>query len=137
LPWHVERFQASTGITVALSHDGISGRRFGARTETAAVRIVQEALTNIARHARTDAAWVEVRRRDGRLQILVEDEGIGFPGGTTRPGGSHGLSGMRERARSVGGTFHVHAAPGASGVRIEASLPPSPEGGNALMEEPR
>jgi signal transduction histidine kinase len=129
LQWHVERFQTSTGITVALVHEGLSGQRFGTLTETAAFRIAQEALTNIARHARTDAAWVEVRWRDSHLHVLVEDEGIGFQREMVQTNRSHGLSGMQERALSVGGSLDVRATPG-GGVRVEALLPPSPNAGD-------
>jgi signal transduction histidine kinase len=125
LHWYIERFQNQTGITIHLSHAGIGGQRFGAALETAAYRIVQEALTNIARYAGTDEAWVDLRRIEegetgAALDLLIEDAGNGFDTNMTRL--SSGLSGMRERALGVDGSFRISSTPGA-GTRIEARLP--------------
>ncbi|TQN38073.1 histidine kinase/DNA gyrase B/HSP90-like ATPase [Blastococcus colisei] len=91
--------------------------------ETAAYRIAQEALTNVARHAGARSADVELRARDGRLEVSVGDDGTGF--GTAeadgpRPGGV-GLDSMRIRAQAVGGALTVTSGPG--GTRVVAGLP--------------
>ncbi len=89
--------------------------------ETAAYRIAQEALTNVARHARARSAEVGLRARDGRLEVAVVDDGAGFEAdGAGRPGGV-GLDSMRTRARAVGGELSVTSGPG--GTRVVAGLP--------------
>jgi PAS domain S-box-containing protein len=120
LLWHFERYTAQTGVKVAFDHTGLCGR-LGTALETAAYRIVQEALTNVARHAEVKSATVRIHCGDGKLQIEVEDEGQGFQLSTV---GRHsgGLSGMQERAELLGGTLHAEAAPG-EGVRLRAELP--------------
>jgi signal transduction histidine kinase len=125
LKWHLERFTTQTGILVNFSQADIAGRRFPQGIETAAYRIVQEALTNIARHAQTTEAWVDVRvislgERGPSLDILIEDCGNGFDSAASRL--SSGLSGMRERAIAVGGTLRIVSRPDA-GTRVEARLP--------------
>jgi signal transduction histidine kinase len=86
----------------------------------AGYRIVQEALTNVARHAGEGAgARVRLARRDGALEVDVRDDGRGAPA-TVLPGG--GLTGMRERAVALGGDFEAGGAPG-GGFRVWATLP--------------
>ena len=89
----------------------------------AGYRIVQEALTNVARHAGPDAsARVRLTRRDGVVEVEVRDDGRGAPG-PVRAGG--GLIGMRERAGALGGRFEAGGAP-SGGFRVWASLPVVP-----------
>lgn len=88
-------------------------------------RIVQEALTNIQKHAKAKSANVDVQLKDDRIQIDIADDGIGFEGAVTGPSaeGSHlGLLGMRERARMFGGTFSISGVSG-GGTQINATLP--------------
>jgi PAS domain S-box-containing protein len=122
--WHVEGYTRQTGVQVALEHRGMEGKRFGADVETAAFRIIQEALTNVARHARVRAAMVHVRLDDGVLVVEVSDEGRGFDPRRVAPGTSSGLSGMQERASLLGGSLKLDSSPGA-GVRLTAELPVS------------
>lgn len=88
--------------------------------------IVQEALTNVAKHAGARHAWVCLAREAGEAQIVVEDDGHGFPeepaGGGDRGRPHFGLTIMRERAESLGGRLTVAARP-AGGTRIVVSLP--------------
>jgi signal transduction histidine kinase len=89
----------------------------------AGYRIVQEALTNVARHAGPDArARVRLARRDGVVEVEVRDDGRGAAD-PVRPGG--GLTGMRERAAALGGRFEAGGAP-SGGFRVWASLPVVP-----------
>ena len=88
--------------------------------ELAAYRIVQEALTNVVRHARAQCAKVQLDVERGVLHVVVTDDGIGGNGGK-RPGG-HGLVGMRERVAIYGGSLDVGPAPG-GGYRVAATLP--------------
>lgn len=94
--------------------------------QLAAYRIVQESLTNVARHARPAAATVTLRSNGETLFIDVIDAGTGTGGGDTLPGSGSGLTGMRERAASVGG--HLTAGPRMSGgFAVNARLPLEPE----------
>ena len=90
--------------------------------ELAAYRIVQEALTNIRRHAPGCAVDVELAFADGDLRIRVRDNGPGMTNGSQAPVTSHGLLGMGERAAAVGGSFHA-GVPRGGGFLVEAVLP--------------
>jgi signal transduction histidine kinase len=125
---HLHRFERRTGVRVDLYHEGLD-RRFPAPVEIAAYRIVQEALTNVARHAGTTAATVQLYADTTALTVSIRDPGRGFAP-AVMDGGS-GLRGMRERTELLGGTLDVDAAPGA-GVTVTAELPlgapvPAPE----------
>jgi signal transduction histidine kinase len=88
-------------------------------------RIVQEALTNIQKHARASHATVDVKLLGDSIAIDIGDDGIGYEGAVTGPSaeGSHlGLLGMRERARMFGGSFSIAGASG-GGTEIHATLP--------------
>jgi signal transduction histidine kinase len=81
--------------------------------------IVREAVTNAARHARASEVQIELSRR-GDLHMRIRDNGMGFD--PDEPRGGFGLTGMRERARSLGGDLHLSSRPGA-GTEIEVVLP--------------
>lgn len=109
-------------IKVELLQSGMTDR-LAPETEIAAYRIVQEALTNVARHA--DAAHCRVRlmRLPETLRVEIEDDGGGFDPDLDRPTSrSVGLIGMRERAAMLGGSLRVLSAPGA-GTRLLIELP--------------
>ena len=94
--------------------------------ELAAYRIVQQALANVAAHARAANAWVEVGFAAGTLTLLVRDDGVGFtppeqPADLARQG-HFGLMGMRERALLYGGQLTVASSPG-QGATLTARLP--------------
>jgi signal transduction histidine kinase len=107
------------GLQVELQVDG-NGAAVPEVVAAAGYRIVQEALTNVARHAGPNVhARVRLTRRDGVVEVEVRDDGRDAPA-TVHPGG--GLTGMRERAASLGGAFEAgRAAEG--GFRVWASLP--------------
>jgi signal transduction histidine kinase len=110
------------GMDVALEADTNGGGPVPEVVGAAGYRIVQEALTNVARHAGAGAtARVRVARHDGVVEIEVRDDGVGASALT--PGG--GLIGMRERAAAVGGRLEAGSAPG-GGFRVWASLPVVP-----------
>jgi signal transduction histidine kinase len=92
--------------------------------ELQVVRIVQEALTNVRKHARASHAKVAIRREDARLVVLVEDDGQGFNADAIarREFPQFGLSTMRERAASIGGILVVESSPG-EGTRVRFELP--------------
>ena len=116
----LERFTRQTGIEVEFVHAGVDGERFHSEIEVAGYRIIQEALTNVARHAAVRHASVTVEASDGMLQVLVEDQGSGFEVSAVRAGA--GLGGMRERVAILGGELEIVSAPG-SGTRVFAQLP--------------
>lgn len=109
------------GIEVTLSLDE-ADPRLDERSTTALYRMVQEALTNVVRHARASAVHVDVRERGGRLTLTVHDNGSGFAERATRKAGSFGLMGMRERVFMLGGEMRIDNPPGGGG-RITVSLP--------------
>ena len=126
LEWHVERFQADTGIQIGLSGQGLSGRRLPSEVETTTYRIIQEALTNVARHAQADDVAVALSLDASGLLIEVRDHGVGFDARTTlAKRSSTGLVGMRERVELLGGQLDIDSAPGA-GTRLEVRLPLDP-----------
>jgi signal transduction histidine kinase len=89
-----------------------------ATVQAAAYRIVQESLSNVAKHARPASALVSVRQHDKTLEVEVSDDGAKAPA----PNGGHGLGGMRERAELCGGTLEAGPAP-AGGWVVRAKLP--------------
>jgi signal transduction histidine kinase len=90
--------------------------------DLSAFRIIQEAVTNVVRHAGTDECQVAIDQQDGQLSIEVTDSGCG--GGTAGTG--YGITGMRERAALLGGDFSAGPRPG-GGFRVAARLPvPAP-----------
>lgn len=123
LLWHFDRYKTQTDITVQFKHNGLEGRRFVSEMETAAYRIVQEALTNVARHAAVKEVAVRVWVDHETLTVEIEDEGDGFnPESALAAGASSGLSGMRERASLLGGELRIVSAP-CKGTRLTATLP--------------
>jgi signal transduction histidine kinase len=94
--------------------------------ELAAYRIIQEALTNVRRHAPGAAVDVELHFADDALGLCIRDNGPGPPAAQPVAGGGHGLPGMRERAAAAGGELRTGAARG-GGFLIEATLPAKAE----------
>jgi signal transduction histidine kinase len=122
LLWLFERYSRQTSVVVKFEHQGIE-RRFAAELETAAFRIVQEALTNVARHAAVESVVVRVWANDAALGVQVEDAGRGFDAAAALgAGASSGLMGMRERASALGGELTIESSPGA-GARLSAEVP--------------
>lgn len=126
LNYLIKRQATNGGVHVTFDHEGLDDR-FSPEAETAAYRIVQEALTNVARHAGTDKADLTVRVRDHTLDIRVEDSGAGFdPTSSSSTETAIGLPGIRERVESLGGSLTVRSAPG-KGTSLRAELPYGPE----------
>jgi PAS domain S-box-containing protein len=122
LAWYLTRYSEQTGIKLDTEIQGIEDR-FPPLVELTAYRIVQEALTNVARHAGVDHATVLVWTVDEQLMIEVSDTGRGFdPDLVRRAYASNGLVGMRERAVLLGGELVIESEPG-GGTRLFAALP--------------
>ena len=119
LRWLVARhLRPADGPTVSLDVD--EAGRFAPEIECAAYRIVQEALTNMSRHARARAVRVCVAKTGTTLALQVHDDGVGFDLGAVVNGA--GLLGIKERARLLGGACHIRSAPG-EGTSVEVQLP--------------
>jgi PAS domain S-box-containing protein len=123
LLWYFDAYQARSGMRVNFKYGGLAGRRFPAEIETAAYRLVQEALTNVVRHAQTPEVAVRLWASPDRLSVQIEDRGVGFDVERALAARtSSGLSGMRERAALLGGDFTIDSMPG-SGTHLTAELP--------------
>ena len=122
LLWHCGRYTDQTGVHVDFRHTNLEGRRFGPKVETAAYRIVQEALTNVARHADVNEVTVRLWAEQNTLNVQVEDRGAGFDLERAMIKESSGLVGMRERAVLLGGELTIESTPGV-GTRLVAELP--------------
>jgi signal transduction histidine kinase len=122
--WYLKPFGQRHGIRVALRQESMD-LRLRSEVEIAAFRIVQEALTNVAKHARATSCCVTLQRLHRTLQITIEDDGAGFDLATVETPGAHrglGLLGLRERAWQLLGAIHVESAPG-RGTTIRVELP--------------
>jgi two-component system sensor histidine kinase UhpB len=132
LVWHFNRYTALTHIAVHFEHTDLEKRRFSPQVETAAYRIIQEALTNAARHASADQIAVRVAVEPGTLRIELRDNGQGFDSqAILSEGNGGGLVGMRERAELLGGSLGILTGPG-QGTRLDVCLPI----GETLPESP-
>ena len=98
-----------------------------AAVEVAAYRIAQEALTNVARHARAGSGTVRLAIEDGTLRVEIRDDGVGMPRADRTGHAGVGLTSMRERATELGGSLHVGPMP-EGGTRVLATLPLPEEG---------
>jgi two-component system sensor histidine kinase UhpB len=114
---HCEAFGDAVGLSVSCTVDG-ELPPLHTDLETACYRIVQEALTNTARHARATRAWVRLRTDGDRLLLEVGDDGAGLP--AERSGS--GIEGIRERARLLGGEVDVSSGEG-GGTKLGVALP--------------
>jgi signal transduction histidine kinase len=121
LLWHIEHYTAQTKVRVNFKHNRLE-RRFAPGVETAAYRMVQEALTNVARHAQVQEASVRLWTNQQTLFIEVEDQGRGFDREPVLAASeTSGLAGMRERATLLGGQLKIESSIG-GGTRLLAEL---------------
>jgi len=117
----LEDFTHRTGLTVDTTGIEDPGE-LPSEVALHLLRITQEALTNVRRHAQARHVWVRLTREDGHLELTVADDGRGFD--PALPQGRHrvGLASMRERARSVGGQLTLATSPG-QGTRVTVRVP--------------
>jgi PAS domain S-box-containing protein len=121
LDWQVLEFGKRTGIQTSLvlaSAEPVLESSY----LLVIFRVVQEALTNIARHADASSANVELKEEPSSLRLTITDNGKGIGEDAKAKPGSFGLIGMRERVIAAGGTFSVHGKPG-KGTVVEVVLP--------------
>lgn len=121
LLWHIKRFTDQTRVKVAFEHSGLN-RSFSPDISIAVYRIIQEALTNIARHANANEASIHVRAEEKAIHLVVKDHGSGFNAARLSIGTTTGLGGMRERALLLKGSFRIESSP-ETGTRLTAEIP--------------
>jgi PAS domain S-box-containing protein len=131
--WYLNHQAQRTGLRVQLTADSIQARLLP-ELELACFRIVQEAMTNVMRHAQAQRVWVELQQQPAGaesgqaavLSLTIRDDGMGFDVRTARERAAHGQSlgllGMEERAHLIGGQIQIESGP-AQGTRIHARFP--------------
>jgi len=122
LEHYVELFGSQHGLAVQFEAVGLGNERLPPEVETAFYRIVQEALTNVARHAQATHLDVLLERRGDQFVTIIEDNGVGFDTEAATKSGRLGLFGMRERAEMLGGTLTIESYAGA-GTTVLVEIP--------------
>ena len=121
---YLRSFSKRTGIRAQLAHEGLDVR-LPADVEVCIYRIVQEALTNVARHSGALSCSVSVIRSESAVSLVIEDRGRGIAGAADRMALARrglGVIGMRERAQALDGQFAIESRPG-GGTRVSVTLP--------------
>lgn len=121
LEWLVKEWGERTGLALRLQVHPLR-EQLSEAAKIAVYRIVQEALTNVARHANARSAIVSLQSQAGHLRIVVADDGVGLSHGAVDKRQSNGLRGIRERARSLGGHAEISNRPG-GGSQLVVVLP--------------
>jgi signal transduction histidine kinase len=119
LGWYTKQFSASTAIRVSLNDDG-SADLLPDAEKTSLYRIVQEALTNCARHSEARSILIQLASEEQQYVVRIEDDGKGFT--PARSARGLGLIGIEERVAEMGGALNLDSKPGA-GTRIFISIP--------------
>jgi signal transduction histidine kinase len=122
---HAAATELDVNLDLALAHeDGVAPKRLDRELESAIYRVIQEALTNVAKHADADRVWIEVAEDADSLLIVVRDDGAGFD--MNDRGRGFGLVGIRERIALQGGSLAIVSSPGA-GTELRGRIPIHPE----------
>jgi signal transduction histidine kinase len=121
IEWQAREFQARTGIACQVDLAGEASELCDSRA-TGAFRILQEALTNVARHASATRVMIRLRLAAPGLELLVEDNGCGISDTALRHPDSLGLLGMRERASNLGGSLRITGVAG-RGTTVTLTMP--------------
>jgi PAS domain S-box-containing protein len=119
--WLVQNFTERTGIRCELAIASAKLELPDAQATTV-YRVLQESLTNIAKHAKASSVEITLAQSNGELAISVRDNGVGFSPESPRKPNSYGLIGVRERAYLLGGKVQIESAPG-KGTCVEVRLP--------------
>lgn len=118
--WQAKEFSRRSGIPVDVTIEG-EVDSVPDEVRTCLYRVVQEALTNVARHAGAKRIRLLVKREGEHVSVAIEDDGAGFNVGTSRPNGL-GLIGLKERVAELSGTVQIASAPG-KGTRVSVQIP--------------
>ncbi|HLN58813.1 MAG TPA: ATP-binding protein, partial [Thermoanaerobaculia bacterium] len=128
LRWYLDRQALLSGFAAEFLADLGSGR-LPRELETACFRVAQQALTNVAKHARARHVSVDLRREETDLSLSIRDDGVGFDVAAARAlargGRSLGILGMEERVLLLGGSFEVRSDP-SGGTEVSARFPLAP-----------
>lgn len=119
--WMVDMFQKKTAVVCTVESNGVVSKP-GDPIESAVFRVVQEALLNIERHAQASHVRIVIWHAGNRVDVLVEDNGIGMAPGSENKPGCYGLIAMQERIDTLGGTIQINNIE-PQGVAIKASIP--------------
>ena len=122
LGMYANEFMSRYNIEVRLEPSDTTIPRLNPSVEMTLLRIAQEALTNVAKHAQADQVTLSLRHEENIIRLTIQDNGVGIVSlpQSARPG-NHGLTIMRERVEAVGGNFEIFSSP-ASGTRIEVTV---------------
>jgi two-component system sensor histidine kinase NreB len=113
-------FTKRTGVRTRVAVSDSVGR-LSNQTETAIYRVIQEALHNVAKHAKAKNVTLQMARQDDAISLVIQDDGVGISAGPV-PGRNFGLAGMQERVSMLGGTVKVGSSKN-KGTRIEVRVP--------------
>jgi signal transduction histidine kinase len=120
---YLQKFGRQAGIAAELEVKGDAAPQFPPEAEVQLVRVIQEALTNVRKHARANRAWVRIANEPSAIGISIEDKGRGFDPAILDEDGPHfGMRTMRERVERVGGRLEIESSPGC-GTTIRIFLP--------------
>lgn len=135
LQWMISRIEDQTKIRITYTAE--LHRRLPEDLETQFFRIAQEGLANMIRHAKATDAEVSLSAVDGRVLLIIRDNGVGFPphGTDASPRRGMGLVGMKARVRHMGGAMKIENQPG-GGAALFFSVPLTPESSRPVMEPP-
>jgi len=126
----LKRLDENSPLTIHADIASIDGL-FDKEREITLFRITQEGVNNILKHAEATEASVQLQRRNGNVQLSIEDNGVGFDTGTVK--GGFGLHGIRQRVKMLGGSIQITSDQGA-GTRLELEIPVASENDNMAIE---
>jgi len=109
---YIQDWSRRSNVPAQLHTSGLLDDRLPVDVESALYRIAQEALTNVAKHARAGNVEIILERRPDHVLLIVEDDGVGFEASGGEPGQGFGLLGMHERATLVGASLQIESSPG-------------------------
>jgi signal transduction histidine kinase len=121
IDWQVRQVCERAGLQCSLNLEE-SDAELPPDLAIAIYRIVQEALTNVVKYAKARHVDVELVQNAEEVALVVRDDGVGLPAGADTNALSHGISGMRQRVRALGGEFHIRGKP-RNGTTLEVNIP--------------
>jgi PAS domain S-box-containing protein len=124
---YVQEWSRRAHVEAALHTSGLLDQRLPSEVETTLYRIAQEALTNVAKHARATHVEILLERRADHVLLIVEDDGVGFEPAATEARQGFGLLGMQERAALVGATLEIESTGRGTTVLVRMAAPPAGE----------
>jgi two-component system nitrate/nitrite sensor histidine kinase NarX len=130
---YLRKYSSQCGIAATLNNEVGHEVTLSPRAEVHIIRVVQEALTNVRKHAGADSVTVSIRGTDSTTSFAIEDDGVGFDHAATAGSqDGYGLFTMRDRAALLGGTVDIDSAPG-RGTRVTVTVPERPVPPRALQ----